>query len=77
MRPATRAAALVAWRARSLAILSEIHLATSAVESLVRAGITGRQLEDAVESAWDQAGRIASVSIGPEISAEELAEANR
>jgi hypothetical protein len=77
MRPATKAAALKAWRARSLAILTEIRLATSAVESLVRAGVTGHQLEDAVEVAWDQAGRLASVSIGPETSAEELAEANR
>jgi hypothetical protein len=47
----TNREAVVRWRANSLAILSGIRLELSAVEALVRAGVTGRCLEEAIEKA--------------------------
>lgn len=73
MRPATKAQALAAWRGESLRRILNVRLELSAVESLVRSGITGPRLDEAVERAWDAAGRIASVTTGPDLSEEQLA----
>ena len=72
IRPATRAAAIAAWRAEGLGILSALRLELSAVEALLRAGTPNREFAIALERAWDTSGQLSRMACGPEVSLEQL-----
>lgn len=72
-RPATRMEAVVAWRTASLATIEKARLELTALESLVRTGITGPRLDEQVEACWGTAGKLGGITLGPATCAEALA----